>query len=421
MLNLSIMQLDVDNIDQICEDIIEQQRTGVSSHALFMMQFAPPEGTPPINKAEIQCQKYDMFRERLDKANAKYGVLVQSTMGHLPLPTNPHPFQNVISLVDGSERASTCCPLDEGFRAYIKEQMRILATHKPSILMIDDDVGLLYRKQKGCACPLHMAEFNRRAGTNMTREELYAHTQGKTEEDRRYTQIYVELIADSLEGAVKAMREGIDEVDPTIQGASSGIHGGRFCEFSDRTSRAIAGKNNNPIVRINNGVYTVGGGRDFTAGMYRAAIIKEYLKGTDTTLIAEADTCPHNRYATSATLIHAQLTGSILEGAKGAKLWITRLKANEPNAGKAYRKKLAQYHNFYEKLCEYADELTPFGCRIPLPTVQDYGFVPAESGMKFGLTAKFNLCKNSFITHILYILYFHYNTKKRIMVLRLLI
>lgn len=40
--------------------------------------------------------------------------------------------------------------------------------------MVDDDFRLLGRSGKGCACPLHMAEFNKRAGTDMTREELWS-------------------------------------------------------------------------------------------------------------------------------------------------------------------------------------------------------------------------------------------------------
>ena len=378
MLNLSIMPLDVNHVDEICLDIENQQKQGVSSHALFFMTFAPPEGIPPVNKAEIFCKKYDIFREKLDKVNAKHGVLVQATMGHLVKPNEKHPFQTVISLVDGSERPSTCCPLDIGFKKYAKEQMRILATHKPSIIMIDD-VGMLYRVQKGCACPLHMAEFNKRAKTNMTREELYAHTQGTSQENKYYTDLYVQVQADALEDFVKAMREGIDMVDPTIQGAVSGIHDGFFCEFSDRTAKAFCGKNNPKIVRANNGCYTVGGGRWFSTYAYRVAIIKEYLKDNVDIILSEGDSCPHNRYATSASLLHAQTTGAILEGASGIKLWITRLIANEPNSGKEYRKYFSKYHKFYDKLCEYYKQLTPFGCRIPLPTMQNYMFVkPAE-------------------------------------------
>ena len=380
MLNLSIMPLDTDHIDEICADIIEQQKSGVSTHAMMIMYFSP-QGTPPINRAAQYCQKYDLFREKLDPAGAKYGVLVQSTLGHISIPALPHPFQNVVSLVDGSELKSTCCPLDQGFQKYIRGQMHTLATHSPSVVMIDDDVGLVYRDVKGCACPLHMAEFNRRAGTQMTREELYAHTQGNTEEDKRYTEIYVQLQSDALCQAVRSMRAGIDEVDPSILGVVSGIYTGGFCEFSDRISEAFAGASNPRIVRMNNGMYTAAGARFFTVNMYRAAILKAHLHGKADIFLAETDTCPQNRYSTSAALLHAHFTGTILEGATGAKHWITRLHANEPNAGKAYRKQLAQYHGFYEKLTEYAKELKPFGCRMPLSLKQDYRFVPSESGI----------------------------------------
>ena len=78
MLNLSIMPLYKNHVEEICQDIVQQQQTGVSTHAMFYMKFNP-EGTPAVNKAEAQCKTYDLFRERLDKAGAKHGVLVQAT------------------------------------------------------------------------------------------------------------------------------------------------------------------------------------------------------------------------------------------------------------------------------------------------------------------------------------------------------
>jgi len=98
--------------------------------------------------------------------------------------------------------------------------------------------------------------------------------------------------------------------------------------------------------------------------------------------LAETDTCPQNRYSTSAALLHSHFTASILEGATGAKHWITRLAAFEPNSGKAYRKKLSKYAKFYEALTEYYKQLSPFGCRIPLTHMQVYGFVPEDLGLK---------------------------------------
>ncbi len=379
MLNLSIMPLDVEHIEEICADVIEQQRTGVSTHAMFMMKFNP-EGTPPVEKAEIQCEKYDLFRQRLDAAGAKHGVLVQATLGHIVTPYEPYPFQPTVSLVTGEESVVTACPLDPDFRVYLKRQMYTLARHSPAVVMIDDDMGLIYRSTKGCACKYHMAEFNRRAGTNMSREALYAHTQGTSEEDKRLTDVYVAVQRDALVGAARAMREGLDEADPTIQGVASGIYVGGFCEFSDAVAKVFAGEGNPAVVRLNGGPYARAGHRYFTDTMFRAAILRENVKDTVDIFLAETDTCPQNRYSTSAALLHAHFTASILEGATGAKHWITRLAAHEPASGKAYRKKLSKYAGFYEKLCEYTKELRPFGCRIPLTLKQDYRFVEKGAG-----------------------------------------
>ena len=382
MLNLSIMPLDPEHIDEVCADVIEQEKKGTYTHAMFIMYFTPND-TPPEEKAKTQCKVLDMYKEKLDKAGAKYGVLVQSTIGHITAPEKQHPFQQAIGLPNGNVNAPTCCPLDANFRQYMKVQMKELAKRKPSIVMIDDDVGLLYRSSvRGCACPAHLAEFNRRANADMTREELYAHVIGDTEEDKRYKQIYIDTFKDSLVDFVKIMREGIDEIDPTIQGVVSGIYSNFFCEFSGDTARAFAGKGNPTIVRLNGGPYSnsfkTGGARFFSKNMFAAAALTETVRDKVDIFLAETDPCPHNRYSTSATLLHAHFTGVLLEGAKGAKHWITRLCTHEPASGIAFRKRLSKYSKFYEKICEYYEELKPFGCRMPVSVVPDYHLEPPK-------------------------------------------
>lgn len=382
MLNLSIVPLNKDHIDERCEDIALQQKNGATTHAMFMMKFNP-ECNPPIDKASEECKIYDDYRKRLDSLGAKHGVLVQATLGHITQPREKYPFMPTVSLITGEENYATCCPMDPGFQSYIKNQMKTLAKHKPSMVMLDDDLGLVYRPQKGCACKYHMAEFNKRAGTNMSRQELYAHTVGASEEDKRYTSIYVETQKDGIVSAVKKMREGLDEVDPSIQGIVSGIYVQSFCEFSGDTAKAFAGKGNPSIIRLNGGPYSMDGPRGFSANNFRASILKENVKDKVDIFLAETDTCPQNRYSTSAALLHAHFTSSILLGAKGAKHWITRCGKNyEPSSGKAYRSILSKYSLFYEKLSEYADEINFFGCRIPLTLMQNYGFVPSSQTSK---------------------------------------
>lgn len=378
--NLSIMTIDTDHVDQICEDVISQQQQGVSSIAMFMMYFAP-EGTPAVPKAQIQCERFDLFREKLDKAGAKYGVLVQSTMGHITIPPTPHAFQTTISVVDGFNRQSTCCPLDNQFKQYLKEQMKILASRNPAIIMLDDDLGTLYRANlRGCACPLHLAEFNKRAGTDFTREELYEKLTSGTEEGKRYEQIFAKLQGDSIVDLVKAMREGIDEVNPSIQGAVSGILGNYWLEFSDKTAEAFAGKGNKKMIRLNGGIYCSDTAKWFSMSKARASHMMHYAGKENTIFLAETDTCPHNRYATPASKLNAHYTSLLLEGAKGAKHWLTR-SAFEQESGKAYRKILSKYSKFHQAVADLYDDLKPVGARIPLFGKINYGFSSTRKGV----------------------------------------
>lgn len=373
MLNLSIMPLDDNNVKEVCDDIIEQQKDGVSTHAMFCMKFHA-EGNPVVDKATRQCEIFDKYKQVLDKNNAKYGILAQSTLGHFAPLSVQHPFQTLVSL-DGQPYTTASCPLDKNFQKYIKGQMKTIASHGPSIILIDDDVGLLY-KVNGCTCPLHMAEFNKRANTNFTSEELKERLTSNLPEDKKYVDIFVEVQKDSLLEIVKIMREGIDEVNPNIWGAISGIcPGNGYVEFSDVLATAFAGKGNPVISRLNGGIYTMNS-RGYTPRMYRSALIRENLKGKVDYILAETDTCPQNRYSASASLLHMHFTASIFEGANGAKHWITKLNAHEPNSGKEYRKILSKYSKFYDALVNYVKVSKPVGCRIPLCEIPSYPFTP---------------------------------------------
>ena len=112
------------------------------------------------------------------------------------------------------------------------------------------------------------------------------------------------------------------------------------------------------MVRVPNGCYAPYSVREFTKGIINAAICARRLKkrGIDI-LLAETDTIPFNRYAKSARHLHAHFASSILEGLKGAKHWLTRTSACEPESGKAYRDILAEHHKMYEKLADLSDDI----------------------------------------------------------------
>lgn len=358
----SIMPLDVQHVDEICEDIRRQYEGGVANYPLFCMTLSP-EGTPPVNKAEILCQKYDLFREKLSAWGIPNGILVQATIGHGYVPNEMFPFQQYTNFSDG-ERMYVVCPYDEEFREYIFKAMQTVAAHQPDCIMVDDDLRLIGRSGSGCACPLHMKRFNELAGTNFNRETLADAVFSGAADSKRCETLFIETQREALVETAKMIRKGIDSINPAIPGSFCCV--GKNAEFAAEIAEILAGAGNPTVVRINNGHYTAAGPRYFSDVFFRAAAQIAKLKDHVDVILAETDTCPQNRYSTSAMFLHTHFTGTILEGAMGAKHWITRLNAHEPQSGEAYRKILGRYRGFYQTLAEIVPSLKWRGCRIPV-------------------------------------------------------
>lgn len=373
MFNYSIVNIDPSHVEEVCQDVIRQTKEGVADLALFKMTLVP-EGDPVINKAAIEGEKYIIHRDRLKKEGVECGILVQATIGHGYKLNADFPFQHLMDLTTGEKRF-VVCPFDENFKDYLRSTFKTLAELSPKTIMVDDDFRLMARQGRGCACPLHMKAVSEKAGREVTREELHEAIFG-AKKDKELIDIFVETQKEALIGSAKAMREGVDAVDPTLPMS--------FCcvgteESAADIAKILAGKGNPPMVRVNNGNYHPAGAKLINQSFHRAAKQIAALKNNGVEVIlAETDTCPQNRYSTSAQNLHTHFTGTILEGATGAKHWITRLATFEPKSGEAYRKKLAANKGFYEKLAELQKQVRWQGAATPVSTSEVYfGDYPA--------------------------------------------
>ena len=367
MLNYSIMLLDKDHIIEVCDDIVTQVKTGVSTMPLFKMTLTP-EGDPAIDKAALMTDTYKQYKARLDEFGVPSGVLIQASIGHGWKLNESSAFQKYTGLASG-KTSEVCCPYDEGFREYIKRAAATIASANPDHIMLDDDFRLMARSDLGCVCPLHMAEFNRIAKTQLTDRELHSIFWGEemhgTEQKRQYREIFIHTQIDSLIGCAKEIRAGIDSVNPAIPGSYCTC--GDSAEGGYEIASIMAGEGNPVTIRINNANYCAKDPRDFANIMHHAATQRAALSGKPDFILAETDTCPQNRYSTPAAKLHAHFTFSILEGAKGAKHWITRMFDYEPASGREYRKKLVRYNGFYNELSNIVGDLVWQGCKIPVP------------------------------------------------------
>ena len=263
-----------------------------------------PEGDPPIDKAAAYAPLVAAMKQRLEGSGLRVGVLVQSSMGHGYEPDSPSPFQR-LELRDG-RKPYVCCPLDGAFRAHVRAQVAALvAGCNPDFLLVDDDTRL-GSGYGGCLCPLHRAALAERMGaTEMSFEEL-------------------------MELFFRDVRAAIDMVDPALPVTLCSC--GYEMPLAPRFAGILAAPGQRPSVRLNNGRYIREGLRDVPFWLHGTAW-QLAQAGPDTDVLCEPDTCPHNRYATPAAILHYHLCMSLLEGCAGAKLWITNLHDWEPASG----------------------------------------------------------------------------------------
>ena len=322
---------------------------------LFSMTLVP-EGNPVWDKVGPLTELYKKYKSELDKEGIPSGVLVQASLGHA-YRIEPNPFQKYNNLTDGEE-TFVCCPEDKAFIEHFKGVLRTIALAGPKAIMLDDDFRMVIRPGRGCVCPLHVAEFNRRTGKNFTKDELREFIMNNPESE--LTDLYYEMQKDSLVNAAREFRAAVDEVDPKIQGIN--CTSGHYCDSVIHTNPIWAGKGNPTMVRVPNGIYAPVSVRGFSDLMRQGAVCASKLKnhGIDIVL-SETDTIPFNRYGKGAYHLHAHYTASVLEGLKGAKHWIYRSTAWEKNSGKAYRDILAKHSKMYETLADMSDEIEWLG------------------------------------------------------------
>ena len=371
LITYSIMMTQINNdsqIYEICNDIENQYKNGVCNLAVFFVRINP-DSVPIKDKLSYYLNNYKIIKVELDKRGLKSGILVQSTIGHGAYKTEV-PFTEYVRFTDG-KGDGIVCPLDSDFQQYVYDCYVKIASCHPSAILLDDDFRLIHRPGKGCACKNHMARFNKVAGTNLSREELYNIVTTDHEKSEEYTKKFVEVEFETLKEFARLIRSAIDSVDPSIQGV--------LCSGGDNSvdlAKIVAGKNNPTIIRLGNANYSYNSTSGFTYNMFRAA--KQAVEYAEADyLLAETDTTPHHRYSKTAKQLHSHYVGSILEGLKGAKHWITRLSASDEiewQSGLAYRKILTKNAGLYQTLANLVDGIKWHGFKIPVPKTKQFTF-----------------------------------------------
>ena len=374
----SVTPIKEDHFAERCADIVDLYRKRVITMPLFEMVLVP-EGDPARDKAGAYAKTFARYRDALEREGVPAGILVQASLGH-GYDLTLAPFTRYENLTDG-KAVPVYCPEDPRFLEHFRGVLRTLAKERPKAIMLDDDFRMIVRPGRGCVCPYHVAEFNRRAGTHYTKDELRKAILSAPFPDPAAL-LFEEIQRDTLVKAAKAFREAIDEMDPTIQGIN--CTSGHFCDSVVFTNPIFAGKNNPTVVRAPNGSYAPITVRGFSDGMRQAAICCNRLKKHGIKyVLAETDTIPYNRYAKSAAHLHAHYVASLLEGTSGAKHWLTRFTAFEPGSGKAFREILSENVRLYERAARLAGKIRWIGLNSAFIEQEHYDFRADRYGSRW--------------------------------------
>ncbi len=330
------------------------EASGVHKNAYSMTM--QPDGTDVMAKPKICAKAFRELKERLKNDDIECGILIQSTIGHgwAGAVTCERGWAEIINIKGIT--LHRLCMLDPNVRAYTREMVKMLAAEKPAFFLVDDDLRAINNSDNGpeCFCALHMAEFNKRAGKNYTREQLIEKIKTGAWNDPD-VQLFEQIRRETVLGYAKLIRDAIDEVDPSIKcGYCSG--GGEYL-LAGEIARTLAGKHES-FLRINNAAYMEVRGpvNKFYNCMYQTAF-KVAAAGKIDSILDESDIYPHNAWSKSAISMHAHITGGILNGVSGGKLWISDL-SNKCDVDIARHRAILKEHiGFYNTLLNEVDQV----------------------------------------------------------------
>lgn len=270
-----------------------------------------PEGEPAMDKAAVYARRFRQVAPRVrERSKVRQGFLLQATIGHGWTPGSPTPWQKFVRTNGTSPYRF--CPLGAEFRAYLAEQCRTLAAEKPDFFMTDDDLRLL-GKIDGCFCPLHLKGFAERTGRTWSREELVKRLEAGEPELLAQWNAYTVSTVESL---VRLIRAQFPDDVPGLFCACDGPRLG----YVTNCTQAIAGPGFRPAARLGSAPYW-SDDLESILGIRRTVARQISVLGQVGDVLIEADTCPQNRWQTSATHALDFMTILTAEGCRGAKMW----------------------------------------------------------------------------------------------------
>ena len=337
--------------------LVVHEKTGLDTF-LYSVSL-DPRGCPAFDNVKRATESYRKLKSELGDAPVKLGFLLQSILGHWPRVDKVNePWQRSIN-EDGELKRF--CVRDERYQDYIRRTAAALAAERPSFILGDDDIRA-FSHQLECFCPLHTAEFNRRAGMSFTPEQYRAAVKTCQEGDT-VANVCSQLRDEIPMTTARLIREGIDSVDPTIPAGACLPNDEQL--LAGPRAKMLAGKGNPVTLRLANGHYfEIDRGFLTSYTLKTQAFIDFYRESVDR-ILDESDTFPHTLYARSGRSFGAKLALGIFIGIRGAKIWYLGMRKGSERVPEAYDRAFGENRLRFEEMARSLVGSTALGVRVP--------------------------------------------------------
>ena len=347
----------------VAKDAVEYaERTG-NAYVLYSLTLHP-QGFPAMKTVDAAVESYRRFASLVAGTKVRPAILLQAIIGHWTsdlAEKEAEPWQRAINVKGVVTRF---CPLDPRYRDYIRTVGRKLAECHPAFILGDDDIRA-FSPDAECFCPLHTAAFNRRTGRSLAPEQyraLIASADYRSSEHKAFT----DLQRDTVVGVCKAIREGIDDVDPSIPaGVCEPGWVWSSAQIVDH-ARGIAAKGQIPFLRLANGIYTEGAPKAEIALRTLCTMAKiGRHRPAGVLMMDEADTFPHNLFSKSSVAFHGKLVVGAFLGLNGAKAWHVNGHRADLPISRHYTDVLAAHRGLYDAVAASVLGATQTGVLVP--------------------------------------------------------
>lgn len=198
------------------------------------------------------------------------------------------------------------CPYDEKFINIVCDYIEDIAKTGIDAIMLDDELIQSVLPGIGCACELHMSEYQKRLGEKIERKELAEKL--FTGKSNRYRDVWIDLMGETLNNFCKRLREAADKINPNIRmGFCASCTSWDF-EGIDAVElfKTLAGKNK-PFLRFTGAPYWYSYKRFGLQSLQNIieCVRQQYqwAKESGAEVFTEADPYPHNRHQTPACYV----------------------------------------------------------------------------------------------------------------------